>query len=203
MGTLRARRPDDVPGISRVVLAEWQGGDSLSPNGALGGARFPPRAFFSTDTPHFFTRADMTGADGHPAGARLGCQPGRIRPAKERTAYYSAESRPGWLGGRSPATRPGAWYLGHAPCEIWGQSWVQFPGEGVFDFSPKSRKKRPKRAKTRQNGPKTAPAQPRAPLARPALLVFAGRSVEITGASRVWTRSSASRASTTGRLDCR
>ena len=160
LGTLRARRPDDVPSILPVALAEWQGSDSLSPNGALGGARFPQTALFSADTPHFCTRADTGGADGHPAGARLGCQPGRIRPAKERTAYYSAESRPGWLGARLPATRPGAWYLGHASCEIWGQSWVQFPGEGVFGFSPKMRKNRPKSAKTPPKSPRAPPRSP-------------------------------------------
>lgn len=139
-------------------------------------------------------------------GPDLAASRAESRPAKERTAYYSAESRPGWLGARLPATRPGAWYLGHAPSKYRGSRGFNSRGRGFSTFPPAARKKRPKIGKTRQNGPKTAPAQPprpRAPLARPALLVFAGRSVEITRASRVWTRSSASGSSTTNRLDCR
>ena len=34
---------------------------------------------FSRGYAPLFARADTGGADGHPAGARLGCQPGRIQ----------------------------------------------------------------------------------------------------------------------------
>lgn len=86
----------------------------------------------------------------------------RIRPtlACSRIRQVKKSSGPGqwWLGARPPTAKPGAWYLGHTPFQIWGQSWVQFPGEGVFDFFPRGLKKCEKSPKNRQNCPRAAPA---------------------------------------------
>lgn len=199
MGTLRARRPDDVSSISRVALAEWQEQPCTSPEMGLGGARFPQTALFPADTPHSSRARIREGRTVTQQGPDLAASRAESRPAKERTAYYSAESRPGWLGARSPATRPGARCSGHAPCQIQGQSWVRFPGEGVFGFSPKMRKKRPKRAKTRQNGPSAAPALS---FVTPHFVCTRARASlgEILALSRVRTISSASGMNTSRRL---
>lgn len=86
----------------------------------------------------------------------------RIRPTLASFRIRLVQKHPGqgqlWLGARPRTANSGARLSGHAPCKIQGQSWVQFPGEGVFDFSPRGLKKCEKSPKNRQNGPKTAPA---------------------------------------------
>lgn len=105
--------------------------------------------------------------------------------------------------GPFPGNKTGGPAQWSRPFKTMGQSWVQFPGEGVFGFSPKSRKKPEKTPQTPPERPRRAPALS---FRHPPFIAHPGRerdSGEILALSRTRTRSSASRMSTLDRLDCR
>ena len=89
------------------------------------------------------------------------------------------------------------------PLQNYGAVVGSIPGGGGFWLFPPRREKTPK---NRQKSGKTAPARPRPVFSSPRLSAHPGRgrdSGEILALSRTRTRSSASRMSTTNRLDCR